>query len=242
MKSIKRFGCMFLAVWMLCGILATAGYAAEIPDQQVQGLVVGQITVADYRAWLAGPQWRVYGQDGDRQQNILLAFDALATNKQEQFVAYLNDKQLMEEVALAFMSGEEKTVFADGDIVVQAVDSTPEANARAVTYTTKATHTRTISFLGIDIVEVENYVTYNHTSSTVTGVVRGGMVTGKNYMPFFGISYSNDALYYTSSRAYHVSDLTCSFLYEGSGITYGSAEFGVYGTPSGGVGYWVSPY
>jgi hypothetical protein len=195
------------------------------------------LTVDGYKQWLSTTSTKADTLDSNRLE-MLMAFESLGEKQQELFVSYLNDKQLMSEIMEAFMNDEPST-FANGNIIITSVESIPNVIAKAQT---KASHTRTISFLGIDVVQVQNYVTYNHTSTTITGIVKGGMVTVKNYTPFLGISYSNSTTYYTSTRAYHVADLTCSFLFENSGIVYGSAEFGVYGTPSGGVGYWVTKY
>lgn len=198
------------------------------------------VTVESYSQWLLSS---TYNSSSSTEQALFLSeFESLTDDQQQLFVSYLNDEDLMKSVFETFINTTETTTYANGDIKIAVENNFDEVNTLATTYTTKATHTRTVQFLGIDVVEVSNYVTYTHTSSTVTGVVRGGMVTGRNFVPFLGISYSNDALYVQSNRAYHVSDLTCEFLYEGSGIVFGSAEFGVYGTASGGVGYWVTPY
>lgn len=227
-KLFNKLVGFMLAVVMVLG-MSTVTFAAENPDSY---------SVDSYKNWILTSQ--LDSSSADRAQ-FFSEFEALTPTQQQLFVSYLNDEDLMKSVVTSFLQSKEPQVYADGNITVEEVTDFDSPNTLA-TYSTKATHTRTIQFFGIDVVEVSNYVEYTHNGSSILGVTRGGMITGKNFVPFLGISYSNDSLYVQSNRAYHVSDLTCEFLYEGSGIVYGSAEYGVYGTPSGTVGYWVTPY
>lgn len=227
-KLFNKLVGFMLAVVMVLG-MSTVTFAAENPDSY---------SVDSYKNWILTSQ--LDSSSPDRAQ-FLSEFEALTPTQQQLFVSYLNDKDLMKSVITSFLQSKEPQVYADGNITVEEVTDFDSPNTLA-TYSTKTTHTRTIRFFGIDVVKVSNYVEFTHNRSSVLGVTRGGMITGKNYVPFLGISYSNDALYIQSNRAYHVSDLTCEFLYEGSGIVYASAEYGVYGTPGGANGYWVTPY
>lgn len=114
------------------------------------------------------------------------------------------------------------------------------ASSEAVSY--KASQSRVLTILGIDIVKTSGWVRYTHTDSAIISVDSANFTTVRNLLPGCSTSWSTPDKYIDDDKAVATSDLTFSFTYKGWGPTIGSCEIGVTGDVYEDVDGWLTEY
>lgn len=228
---MKRFLSLFL-VFMLCLSLP---FAVSANSETFDKNLPDKLTVESYTNWLSKNSYT-----GDSNEQILDEFNNLTSSEKEKFVGYLNNEHLMGKVMKALINGDEAN-FKSGDIVISSKSDFDIPLYSTQAKTAQVSHTRAITFLGIEVIRLRNHVRYQHNGSRVTNVISGGLTVVKNYGPLFSFSSKNNTGY-TSSEAYNIADITVKFGYGNIGLTTGAAEFGVAGNAKEQVRYWVTKY
>lgn len=238
MKRLKRVLYLVLSLVMALSMSVTAFASTENTIDQTKvssnNLIEDSLSVESYKNWITS-QINKRDSNSYTSQILLKEFNNLTEDKQELFVSYISDSDLLLNIINLLSSEETYATLENGDIVVSSYQTPQDkkmeiGNKSTIQYRT-GTGTKSVSVLGIKVFEYSGEIRYSHDGSSIKEIQHANIWISRNFIPFINFSWSDESTYGVgTSVAHHIEYCTWSFVHEKLGLTYGSHQIEITGS------------
>lgn len=218
---MKRFISMLIAMSMFLLAIPFSASAAAVETQEIN-------TPEDYIQWLSNsPSLNSTAEQSD----IIEKFKGLSYDRQQKFIDYLNDPEVIGSIYEAALTGND-TMLQNGDIKVTFKESEPKITPQATVY--RASHNVVMEIFGITLISMETYVQYrvagtSNSNLKITEILNGGAMVTRNWYPTANITIDKDSPYISANKAYQTAYYHWNFVHEIFGFQIGTQTHKVSG-------------
>jgi len=247
---VRKVLSAFLAVVLIL-TFSTSVFASNTSTSQPETISATAITAIstpeNYEAWLKNESKTEDVSKASTTRETLATFQKLTKEQKKKFVDLLQNEELIVSALTVDVKPGESKSLSNGEVVV-SLNKTVESELSPLISTAgtveyrKATYQRTVSFFGIPVFQTTSWVKYSHNGIIILAIQGYNHFTSINYNPTLATSWSGLTGWYSTQTAYSTGDIVFSFLIEGYGLVYGSAEVGVWGDVYNDAGGWVTEY
>jgi hypothetical protein len=184
---------------------------------------------------------------GDKKKQLSSDYEkykGFSKTDKDKFISYMSDPELTNTImeSLTTMEPGDVKTFEDGDIDLSVdYEEANEAESNVEVSTPgdviqpmatsyrKAWYKRTVSFLGLNILEVYAFVNYTHNGSRVTSTYGCDAYTSRNLNPTLDYEWGRCIRSYNSYQAWATASVRWSIIYSGLGMVFQHHEVRVWG-------------
>lgn len=213
-------------------------------DQSKSNLNSSTLSVESYKDWITS-QVNTKDSNNYEVQNFLKEFNDLTEDKQELFVSYMNDSDLILEILNLISSDKASTTLENGNIIVSNNQTFQNKETvigtRAEMQYRRGEGTSTVTIFGVKVFQYSGEIRYNHNGSSVKEIPSANIWISTNWIPFVNFSWDDTSTYGVGTTvAHHIEYCTWSFIHPNIGITYGTHQIEITGSTSNKTTFNVS--
>lgn len=231
MKKFLSMGKVALILALCFSMFATSNNNASASTKGIQVLSLEE-QEALFLTEFETSMEKAEGQEKEELQDDLNKFENFSDEEKETFLGYIFDPEAMDTMLTTLIDIEEgeKKQLLNGDIEVSSEYemSTNDLDVSAI-QNRKATHTRTLSVLGLRILEGQAFVKYTHDTFKILSAYESDAYTNRMLVPFLNLSWTKPSMGYTTVMAHATARVTFSFVHPSFGLVLDTANFQVWG-------------
>lgn len=225
-----------VSLLLVAVLLSISTYSSAFADDVSKDKITN---ISSYMTWIKE------NTNKEEASKFVEQIKSLPLDKQEKFISYLNNADLMAKALTEKLEPGETKYLENGDISImlnetnQNIKFNPLIKSNLAIQYRRATYTKYIEIFGIAILENVVWVDYSHDGNSILGIQGCDAVTTRNFIPVLSLSWSGlHSWGIGGTRAYASADITFSVLYQGS-VTLGASEIGVWGDINNRADGWI---